>query len=352
MNVRYHAVEFIASLTLYTDISRARQSKVSYEFLQCFRQSSASFSAFLALSAWYYTLEKGIKSPLDSDELEGQALKEVTSNISLSPSGQGCGIIMAVALLANLKECRGENSLAEWHWNGLKQMINIRGGILRLRMYEGLHAYLFWMDTLVCNAVDYPLGQSSSALTGECLLPAGREFVRFHDRIGTNLRAIPVFEDTGAEFSNPIWTILQRPAYIRGKYAYMKWHRARLACVMYLAALTVWKQPEPNNVSVLRMIEDEILLREQSYPLYPEELFHIILRVSNEEYLYLIIYLVSRLMSVTKQLPLRDQSTTYELLSAFLGFSHCPSTVHVTLKEWEQLSSRFPTVLQSSLAQE
>jgi hypothetical protein len=80
------------------------RSPVAYDFLRAFRQTTATFSAFLAMVATRLSNEQGRNPLLDLAELENQALQEVSRQISRSPAAPACSTILTVALLANLRE--------------------------------------------------------------------------------------------------------------------------------------------------------------------------------------------------------------------------------------------------------
>ena len=59
--------------------------------------------------------------------------------------------MVAVAMLANLRECRHETDLVDCHWSALKQMVGINGGINRLRVHRDLYAFLLLIEAVVLS---------------------------------------------------------------------------------------------------------------------------------------------------------------------------------------------------------
>ncbi|KIX04803.1 uncharacterized protein Z518_05674 [Rhinocladiella mackenziei CBS 650.93] len=241
--------------------------------------------------------------------------------------------MLAVALLANLKEYREDRDLAGWHWNGLRKMIAINGGIQALRNFEDLHAYLMWLDVLICNTPTNPLGQTHapSSSKSNVLRSITEEIIIFLDAISTYLSAMT-----------------DRPGSPEGKYAYTKWYRAKLASLIYLAALVQREESDPKSTEILSIIEAEILQREDHCIVIPEELFHIILRISNREGLCEMIWFVARLMSAIKQFDARDLNICYILLSKFLGLQSSSNAFdeQAVMKGWTRLWSRLQKQIQ------
>lgn len=294
----------------------------------------------MANEALDFTYERGRLSPLSAVEFEQLALQEVSKQISSAPSEPGYGTILAAALLANHKELKEEHALAEWHWNGLKRMISLRGGVYCLRTHEELHALLFWLDILVCNAFHCSLGQLS------CLQNSGEashmrvEFVEFFDSIADHVSTV-VGRRESPMIPPRTLHALHRPTFLRDKCAQIKWRRAKLACFVHLTALLLQNdsQIESPTQSALSEIEQQVALREKLCDVPPEELLHILLRTTNQDNLCEWIWFTSRIMNVIKQLPLKTLNTCSDVLSAFLKYGDCTLTIDGALQRWRSIST-------------
>lgn len=159
----------------------------------------------------------------------------------------------------------------------------------------------------------------------------------------------------------------------KARYIYDKWRRARLACLVYFAALSLdggchslcRLQDHPHY----RRIETEVLDRERRYTVYAEELYYITVLVGanreedddtndegNEDNplnqnlnlntdTYQLSCTVARLVNDTKVLDQRDRNTCYRLLALYLGFRDPPQhddivVVDMVAAEWVELSER------------
>ncbi|KAL2405770.1 hypothetical protein ABEF95_000999 [Exophiala dermatitidis] len=319
-------------------IHRCRRSRAAEEFLSCYRLCSAAFSAFLANETLVSTYERGTASSLSAVELEQYALQQVSQQISVSPSEPEYGTILAAALLANHKELKEEHAFADWHWNALKRMISLRGGVYCLRAHEELHALLFWLDILVCNAFHCSLGQLSSVQSSEAPFRDKDEFVELFDRIAEQC-SCPTENHFGNMVLIRTLRALHQPTFMRDKCAQIKWRRAKLACSIHLTALLLQDQAESDSCArtALIKIEEEVVLRENTCQVLPEELLHIILRATNQDGLCESIWYTSRIMNVIKQLPLDTRNTCDDILSAFLG--HGDLTIESALERWRGVST-------------
>ena len=85
-----------------------------------------------------------------------------------------------------------------------------------------------------------------------------------------------------------------------------------------------------------------MLDREQNYIVYPEELFLIIIHVTNHDTLCELIWKAMRLICAVKQLCQRDINTYHRLLTAYLVI-HDVFEVTMLLNECDELSSRVET---------
>lgn len=277
-------------------------------------------------------------APVDTDELESFAVQEVSKKISFSSSELEYGTMLTVALLASMKEIREERAVANWHWNALKQMISLSGGVFCLRTHEELHALLFWIDLVASNASNCALGQLSCSQGPDGVGLEIDEFFSFFDSIGYHLSSVPINSHVTSVPSR-ILRVLQRPSFYIGKFSINKWRRAKLACSIHISALALGSQSDRRNRSLLNAVDNEVMRREELYEVGAEELLHIILRATNEEYSCELIWFTSRIMNVIKELPSRHLNLCNNMLSIFMGGADCTFTMSSTLKNWESLST-------------
>jgi hypothetical protein len=118
-------------------------SKIVHDLYCAYSETTAAYNAFLAMVASNYADDKGEAPPLDPIEHENRALREIAEQLSRSPAAPPSNTMLAVALLANLRDVREEYDLVEWHWDALRNMVEINGGIHRLRMHQSLHTFFF-----------------------------------------------------------------------------------------------------------------------------------------------------------------------------------------------------------------
>ncbi len=85
---------------------------------------------------------RGESRTTEPAQAEGHALQILKESIEQSGGAQSNGTILGVAVMANLEECRNNNSVARVHWNALKQMIKERGGLQALWEHRKLHSAL------------------------------------------------------------------------------------------------------------------------------------------------------------------------------------------------------------------
>lgn len=314
---------------------------ITQSWLQCFRTSEASFNAFLAVSSFRFSHERGVKPLADAAEKEIQALQAIAKQIDVSPATPTAGTMLAVALLANLQEYRGETTVAIRHWRGLKSMVEVGGGVRRLRIWEELHNFLFWLDVLICNPLATPLGQMSAIdeLLDHC--PNTAELLSFL----TQVRHHPNFSDIHREscrdeISSPIFQILLRSSVDRTPYAVSKSSRAKLACLMYFSLLELHFHQPRTKIAIYQAIEHEVFTRGQERTIYSLELFYVILSMSNQDSLCHLIYKLSRLMNAAKKMERHDYNVCARLLSAFLGHRNPFEDVGEILSDWHELSLR------------
>ena len=117
-------------------------ANLSRELLPLYREDIVSFQVLLAFAAVHRAVMQGQRSTTEPAAAEGYALQTLKANIDHSEGAQSNGTILGVAVMANLEECRGNNSVARVHWNALKQMIRERGGLRVLREHRKLHSAL------------------------------------------------------------------------------------------------------------------------------------------------------------------------------------------------------------------
>lgn len=332
--------------------------------------------------------EQGRHPLLDPAELENQALQEVSRQISDYSSASStttttvvpaCSTILTVALLAHLRE--GRHFVC--HWKGLLEMIRLYGGLHGLRSHGGvvLYAFLMWAEGV---ALDRCCPESIGHLALPTTTQPGttpkegqdspmQDLRLFFDKIHTRVSE----HDHGGggiparKLTSPIIVALQQPPAQKARYIYDKWRRARLACLVYFAALSLdggchspcRLQDHPHY----RRIETEVLDRERRYTVYAEELYYITVLVgANLEHeedddqdnhqnqnlntntnTYQLSCAVARLVNDTKALDQRDRNTCYRLLALYLGFRDLPQhdiVVDMVAAEWVELSERLDSV--------
>lgn len=314
-------------------------SPVSHDFLRAFRQSPATFSAFLAMVATRLSDEQGRNPLLDPTELENQALHEVSRQISSSPAAPACSTILTVALLANL----GEGQYHVCHWKGLLEMVRLHGGLLGLRTHKCLYAFLFWVEGVAMDRCPESIG---------LLAPSHAEDVD-NDPQGSMQDLRELFENINARLSeqvdhggapspkltSPVVVSLQQPSVRKARYVCDKWRRARLACLVYFATLSLGMECRLQDNPQYRAVETEVLSRERNYTVYPEELYYITVLIGNQDHTCELTWSVARLVNALKGLGQRDRNTCYRLLVLYLGFQDPHVTAMVSM-EWEELSDR------------
>lgn len=290
------------------------------------------------MMAMNYSDEQGQPPLLDVAELENRALQEVSAQISHSPTAPACSTMVAVAVLANLRECRQEHDLVDCHWSAIRQMIEINGGINRLRMHPDLYDFLIWAEVVVFRTTAASIAQ----LTGASIpvVTIEQELRDFFGILSLHLASITHSEDiVRSKLTLPIQTVLRRPPCRKSSYSAGKWRRGKFACLLFFAALdqqsTFLLQDDP----CYRTIEGEVLDRGRQYILYPEELYMVITRVTNQDSLCQLTWEVTRIMCAIKHLAQRDTNTCYRLLATYLGFSD-PFESNMLFDEWDELSSR------------
>jgi hypothetical protein len=323
-----------------TDLEEDPGCGITQNWLQCFRTSEASFNAFLAISSLRFSNERGIKPLADAPEKEIQALQAIAKQIGLSPTTPTAGTMLAVALLTNLQEYRGETLVAIRHWKGLRSMVEVSGGVHRLRIWEELHNFLFWIDVLICNAFAIPLGQPSIENYPD-QSPTTPELFAFLTQISQHLSFSKTDIEAGREdFYSPIFQTLQRSSPDQSPSAVTKSSRAKLACLTYFSMLELHFHKPRRKIPIYQAIEQEIFRRGRDRMIYPLELFYVILSMSNQDSLCHLIYKLSRVMNAAKRMERSDYNICARLLSAFLGHRNPFEDVGEILSDWQGLSSR------------
>lgn len=326
-------------------------SEIPRKLLPYFKISAASFSAFLAISSSRYGDKRSDRSQLDAHEKEVQALGELAKQITLSPAAPTTGTMLAVALLANLQELRNEPDLAEWHWTGLKRMVDMNGGLDHLEMDEGVHTFFFWLDALVCSATVVPLGHMSPDNSTMQPRPPEPilELTYLLERISTSLLSdqSPEMSRVGTEAS--ISRVLHRSGLHRDTYTMVKSFRAKLACLLYFSLLKLQYKTSLRNITVYQAIAQEVEHRERGYSVQPEELYYIILALGNQDGLRHLIYAVSRMVYAAKKLGRNDCQVAARLLSAFTSHPDPFDDSNEMLNDWQDLTSRLPTMTKKPL---
>ncbi|KEF57991.1 uncharacterized protein A1O9_05914, partial [Exophiala aquamarina CBS 119918] len=292
-------------------------------WLQCFKTSEASYNAFLAASSFRFSVERGVQPLADAPEREIRALQAIAKQIELSPTTPTAGTMLAVALLMNLQEYRGETSLAVRHWKGLQSMVEVSGGLHCLRIWAELHNFLFWVDVLICNALSVPLGRISSDDDPDQTLGT-QELHALLTQISQQPSTLTPNADTGAGgdgdgYFSPLFQVLQRSSPDQSTTGVAKSSRAKLACLMYISLLELHFHKPRAKIPIYQEIEEEVLRRGRDRVIHTVELLYVILSMSNQDSLCHLVYKLSRVMNAAKKLERSDYNICARLLSAYLG---------------------------------
>ncbi|KAK5054532.1 hypothetical protein LTR84_001423 [Exophiala bonariae] len=327
-------------------------SPIAHDFLRAFRQSSATFSAFLAMvSARVWDEQGGNAAPLlDPTELESQALQGVAREISAhSQTRPAWSTILTVALLANLRDGR---DLA-CHWRGLVEMVRLHGGVGGLRAHAEFHAFLLWAEGIAPDGCPESLGHLDPAYVAARELGAGssmNELQEFLARVDAQLVADHVEPKHTScapppappcKLTSPVLASLQRPPVKRAGYVCDKWRRARLACLVVFASFSLQQHPacRLQDHPQYRVVEAEVRSRERRYTVFAEELYYVTVLVGNTDQTCALTWLVARRVNALKRLEMRDRNTCYRLLALYLGFRD-PHAAEMLGGEWRDLSER------------
>lgn len=326
------------SLTMFSDLRYGGGSHVPQELLRGCRETTGTFSAFLAIIATYYSVEHGQIPPLDTAELENKALQEVSAQIANSPTVPAGSTMVTVGLLANLRECRHEFDLADTHWSALKQMVDINGGVNRLRMHQHMYAFLLWMEAVVLSATLVTIAQPP--LVSMYAATVQQELQDFLGVIRQHLRSAQGHSDRPeARLTDPILRIFRRSSHKKDAYSIAKWRRARFASLMFFAVLQQQTKGSLQDDTCYGAIAAEISGREQLYTVFPEELCFIIIQQTNQDNLCEMTWKAMRMVCAARQLGQRDINTCHRLLAASLRVADY-FDLELVLDEWDDLSCR------------
>lgn len=292
------------------------------------------------MSSLRFSVERGVKPLADAPEKEIRALQAIAKQIDLSPTTPTAGTMLAVALLTNLQEYRGETSVAVRHWKGLKSMVEVSGGVHCLRIWEELHNFLFWVDVLICNGLSVPLGQLSSDNNVDQTLGT-QELHAFLNEISQQPSTLNTNTGAGGDgcFS-PIFQVLQRSSPDQSMAGVAKSSRGKLACLMYISMLELHFHKPRGKIPIYQGIEEEVSRRGRVRVIHTLELFYVILSMSNQDSLCPLIYKLSRVMNAAKKLERSDYNICARLLSAFLGHRNPFEDIGEMLGDWQDLSLR------------
>lgn len=246
--------------------------------------------------------------------------------------------MMAVAMLASLCECLHQTDMVDSHWSALQQMVDINGGICRLRTHRDLYSFLLLVEAVVLRTISGSIAQpqrvsSHVSATNQEL----QDFLRkLHQQFGVR---VTTSDSLGPGISSPILTVLCRPPHKKDPYSLGKWHRARLACVLFFTVLDLGSAGLLKDDLCYRAVEMDIVDRAQNHLVYPEELFFVIIHRTNQDRHCQSIWKTLRLICAVKRLCQRDLNTCCRLLTAWLGI---PDLFNLTmlLDECNELSDR------------
>lgn len=281
--------------------------------------------------------EQGRNPLLDPAELENQALQDLSRQIARWPEAPACNTIRAVILLAYLND--GQHLAC--HWKALMEMIRLNGGLHGLRTHEDLYAYAFWGEGVGLNRCPQSLGDlAPSQLAATNPKDAMQELRELLQGVNARLAEQVSAGDTPpSKLTSPVLVSLQKPPTSKVKYIYDKWCRAKMVCLVYFATLSLQSETRLMDDPQYRAVELEVLSRERSYPVSPDELYYITIQVANQDHTCELTWTVARLVCAIKELEHRDRNTCYRLLALYLGFQDSHVTKIVS-EESEELSER------------
>lgn len=312
-------------------------SPLTHDFLRAYRQSTATFSAFLAMMVTRLADEQGRNPLLDPAELENQALQEVSMQISRSPAAPECSTILTVALLAYLR--KGQHLAC--HWKGLLEMVRLQGGLHGLRTHGDLYTFLFWAEGVAVDKCPESIGHLAPSHMQDSGSQNSMQELR--DLLAKINARLAEKVDHGhvppSKLTSPVLTSLQQPTVKKTRYVYDRWYRAKLACLIYFAALSLGGDCRLQDNSQYRAVETEVLSRERSYMVSPEELYYITILMGNQDQICELTWSVARVVNSVKELDQRDRNTCHRLFALYLGFQDPYATAMVS-NEGEALIDR------------
>lgn len=334
--------KIVIALTDYCkDIQYGGGSDVPHHLLRTYRETTGTFSAFLAMIATNYSDERGRSPPLDIAELENKALQEVSTQIAHSPTIPASSTMVTVAMLANIRESRQELDLVDCHWSALKKMVDINGGMNRLRMHQDLFAFLLWIEVVVLSKTSVSVAQLPQMSMH--VITMQQEFRELFGELRQSVRNMEsAMQDSSPKLTSSILAMFRLLPHKGDAYSMRKWRRARLACLLFFAVLCHQDECPLDEDLLYLSIETEIDDRGKKYTVYPEELFFVIARMSNQDSRCELIWKATRLICVVKQLSQRDINTCQRLLMAYLGLS-THIDLAMALEEWDELYTRMNT---------
>ena len=273
--------------------------------------------------------------------MENKALKEVSAQLSQSPTVPACSTMMTVAMLASLSECLSQSDLVESHWRALQRMVDINGGINRLRMHQDLYSFLLLIEAVVLSTISGSIVQPYTvSIYVDVMNQELQDFLsKIHQRFVTSVKTN---DDFSPRITDPILTVLCQPPYKRDSYSIGKWDRGRLACLLFFTVLDLRSTCLLKDDLCYRAIEAEIVDRAKNNIVYPEELFFVIIRRTIQDRHCQSIWTTMRLICAVKRLCQRDLNTCCRLLTGWLGLPD-PLRLTMLLNECSELSDRVST---------
>jgi hypothetical protein len=201
-------------------------------------------------------------------------------------------------------------------------MVRLHGDLRGLRTHGDLYAFLFWAEGVAMERCPESIGHLAPSRvddTGpQCSMQDLRELL---EKINARLsKQVDHGSVPPLKLTSPVLVSLQQPPIKEARYVYDKWRRARLACLVYFAALSLGRECRLQDNPQNRAVEIEVLNRERSYTVYPEELYYITVLVGNQDQICELTWSVARLVNAVKELDQRDRNTCYRLLALYLGF--------------------------------
>lgn len=304
-------------------------------------QDTAPFKAFLTHAATLYTLETGLLPPVTADQLMCDALQEVNKCLSNPAKQHANGTLLAVAILANVEEGRQRHGAANLHWKGLKQLLNVRGSLIRVCTQRDLHTMLLWREILTSNSTDVCLGHGIAEHPEYQW--CNEHLITFFDTFAMRLKEeeeeeLPETKDDDTR--SFLAVVVNRNNSHECNWTSSMQARAEIACLVYLAMLVAAVDSSPDASRRLKILKDDVIRREKWGPVGQAELLFTMLQHGDRENLWRVqqLWQLSRCVFMTRSLPFKDWKTVRDMLSWYVGISEGCDERSAVLNDWKALS--------------